>query len=257
MLDLRELAKEHEELRERQTEADCDCGPHTDEFRARGHVIGTGAHRRRLGRREVATIMSAYCPSCYYVIKPSDVGRPHITMFDRVWRVSDLIGRVLLQDVGKRVYLQGGMPQVENSEQLEARRDRSPCECDGKAHSINYRPPCKEPAAVHLFARQAPLRPVDFCEACGDDALASGRYVTGEDVTLARRCAKNWQEDSHPCAWCDKSLPSEAKICADCFKLLTTNTPASGEPEHTNPKCAASDPHAFVPGICDKMRWGV
>lgn len=45
MLDLRDLAKELEELKERQTEADCDCGPHTDEFRQRGSVIGTGPDR--------------------------------------------------------------------------------------------------------------------------------------------------------------------------------------------------------------------
>ena len=47
-LDLRDLAKEYEELKERQTEADCDCGPHTDEFRARGTVIGADAHHRVL-----------------------------------------------------------------------------------------------------------------------------------------------------------------------------------------------------------------
>lgn len=45
MLDLRELAREFDDLKDRQTEADCDCGPHTDEFRKPGHVIGEGDHR--------------------------------------------------------------------------------------------------------------------------------------------------------------------------------------------------------------------
>lgn len=34
MPDLRELAKEYEELKERQTEADCDCGPQSNEVDA-------------------------------------------------------------------------------------------------------------------------------------------------------------------------------------------------------------------------------
>lgn len=45
MPDLSELATEFEELRDRQTEADCDCGPHTDEFIQRGYVIGAGPSR--------------------------------------------------------------------------------------------------------------------------------------------------------------------------------------------------------------------
>ena len=45
MLDLRELATEYAGLLERREEADCDCGPHTDEYRKRGYVIGTGPNR--------------------------------------------------------------------------------------------------------------------------------------------------------------------------------------------------------------------
>jgi len=58
----------------------------------------------------------------YYTVKQADVGRWIIRAFGRVWPVSGFIGRVLEQDVGKRVYQIGGVLQVENREQFEARK---------------------------------------------------------------------------------------------------------------------------------------
>ncbi len=56
-----------------------------------------------------------------HTILPRDVGRPWIRIEDRVWLVSGWIGRILPMDVGKRVYLSGGVLQVENDEQKTAR----------------------------------------------------------------------------------------------------------------------------------------
>lgn len=60
----------------------------------------------------------------YYTITPSDIGKPWIKAFGRVWSVSDWIGRILPLDVGKRVYQIDGILQVENQEQLLARQSR-------------------------------------------------------------------------------------------------------------------------------------
>lgn len=59
--------------------------------------------------------------SRYYTITSRDIGKPTIRAFGRTWSVSDFIGRILSIDVGKRVYERGGILQVENQEQLEAR----------------------------------------------------------------------------------------------------------------------------------------
>lgn len=55
----------------------------------------------------------------FYTITADDINSPTIRAFNRVWLVSDFIGRVLSQDVGKRVYLVHGVLQVE--EQLQER----------------------------------------------------------------------------------------------------------------------------------------
>ncbi len=57
----------------------------------------------------------------YYTLTTEDVGKPHIRAFDQTWPVNWFLGRVLNCDVGKRVYLRGGVLQVENAEQYEAR----------------------------------------------------------------------------------------------------------------------------------------
>lgn len=61
----------------------------------------------------------------YYVLTSDDVDKPTIRAFGRTWLVSDFIGRVMRQDVGKRVYLVGDILQVENNEQRDARERRS------------------------------------------------------------------------------------------------------------------------------------
>lgn len=57
----------------------------------------------------------------YYEIAPEDVGKPYLRLWGRMWPVQDFLGRVFKQDVGKRVYLRGGVLQVENPEQMAAR----------------------------------------------------------------------------------------------------------------------------------------
>lgn len=61
----------------------------------------------------------------YYELQQSDVGRPFLKIFDRVWSVTDFMGRILPGDVGKRVYLVSGILQVENDAQ-RAKRLASP-----------------------------------------------------------------------------------------------------------------------------------
>lgn len=57
----------------------------------------------------------------FYTLTTEDVGRPTLRIFGRTWLVSGFIGRILPGDVGKRVYLVGGILQVENDEQRAAR----------------------------------------------------------------------------------------------------------------------------------------
>jgi hypothetical protein len=155
----------------------------------------------------------------YYTLVDRDVGKNHIKAFNRVWLVSDFMGRVLETDVGKRVYLACGdgyapFLQVENDEQREARlkrygammRSEPVCECvdtlcrttvaDTGHHPAGGRPVagvwgCGQPAVMHLFRVSERDRPVDFCDPCGDNALQSGAWATGEDVAAARREANN------------------------------------------------------------------
>lgn len=60
----------------------------------------------------------------FYTIRVTDVGKPTLKIFGRVWPVSDFIGKIMTQDVGKRVYLVGGILQVENEAQLKVRLAR-------------------------------------------------------------------------------------------------------------------------------------
>jgi hypothetical protein len=60
----------------------------------------------------------------YREISAQDVGQPFFKAFDQVWPTSGFIGHVLRQDVGKRVYLVGGILQVENDEQRATRLAR-------------------------------------------------------------------------------------------------------------------------------------
>ena len=57
----------------------------------------------------------------YYEIRPSDVNKALIHAFGRSWSVTGFIGRIMKQDVGKRVYESDGVLQVENNEQRDRR----------------------------------------------------------------------------------------------------------------------------------------
>ncbi len=54
-------------------------------------------------------------------ITQADVGRSLFSAFGRHWQVADFIGRIMKHDVGKRVFLRGGVLQVENDAQRAAR----------------------------------------------------------------------------------------------------------------------------------------
>ena len=72
-------------------------------------------------------------PEPYYTIRVDDVDKEHVRIFGRAWRTADWIGRILLKDVGKRVYVRSrdnpaspyfitsAILQVENDEQRAAR----------------------------------------------------------------------------------------------------------------------------------------
>lgn len=80
--------------------------------------------------------MDVRCPRCgsefdieetergYYTLTEADVGMATIRCFGKIWLVADFLGRVLPQDVGKRVYSVMGIIQAENEYQ-EAERERS------------------------------------------------------------------------------------------------------------------------------------
>ena len=60
----------------------------------------------------------------YDTIKPEHVGRSSVRLCGRTWQTSAWIGRILSQDVGKRVYLAGDVLQVENDQQRAERLAR-------------------------------------------------------------------------------------------------------------------------------------
>lgn len=62
--------------------------------------------------------------SFVYEIKPEDVGKPTIKINGRPRMVTDFLGRILSQDVGKRIYENDRVLQVENQEQLEKRLEK-------------------------------------------------------------------------------------------------------------------------------------
>jgi hypothetical protein len=63
----------------------------------------------------------------HYTITSADIGKGLIRSWGRTWHVSGFLGRVLLQDVGKRVYRvkneygDSYILQVENNEQRDVR----------------------------------------------------------------------------------------------------------------------------------------
>jgi len=64
-------------------------------------------------------------PGQFVTITAADVGKSFFRAFGKTWMVQDWIGRILEQDVGKRVFMRGDRLQVENDEQLTARGGRS------------------------------------------------------------------------------------------------------------------------------------
>lgn len=58
-------------------------------------------------------------------ITSDDVGKAIFHAFGRKWLTSGFIGQILPQDVGKRVYKINNILQVENDEQLNARKSKN------------------------------------------------------------------------------------------------------------------------------------
>lgn len=61
----------------------------------------------------------------YYTMQRGDVDKPALRILGGTWLTCDWIGRILPSDVGKRVYLVGGILQVENDEQRAERIAKS------------------------------------------------------------------------------------------------------------------------------------
>ena len=59
----------------------------------------------------------------YRTLTQEDVGRYALPMFGCVWPVVNFMGRILPQDVGKRIVLVGGIIQVESDEQRKKREN--------------------------------------------------------------------------------------------------------------------------------------
>ncbi len=137
----------------------------------------------------------------HYTLTAEDVEKPFLRAFGQAWPMSGFIGRVLAGDVGKRVYLRGGILQVENDEQRAARVDH-PCQSlhnhspeeytakPGTTRCQRASGGCYLSATLHLFrvaayVHETPIHdtlPIDFCEPCGDKALESGLYCVGDDL---------------------------------------------------------------------------
>jgi hypothetical protein len=76
----------------------------------------------------------------YYEIQESDVGSRILEAFGKRWYVKDVMGHILPDDVGKRVYMKvtgrvnpgwwagpGAIIQVENDQQRDARLGKGEC----------------------------------------------------------------------------------------------------------------------------------
>ena len=66
----------------------------------------------------------------HYTLSRADIGQASIPAFGKLWMVNEFIGRILPGDVGKRVYLRGGILQVENDAQRTARLTYNPNQFD-------------------------------------------------------------------------------------------------------------------------------
>ncbi len=109
----------------------------------------------------------------YREIVGADVGRRFFRAFGRTWQVQDFIGRILEQDVGKRVFLRGGVLQVENNEQRAARAGKAKvCPGCGRLGRECWNSPC-----LYLeFVLARPLGELKaWCETVG------GTFVSRKD----------------------------------------------------------------------------
>ncbi len=216
-----------------------------NEGRAGGAEVGANEGRVWRPRRLLPALLPTALDS-FYTITHTDVTSSTIRAFGKVWPVMDFLGRILLQDIGKRVYLRGDILQVENHKQFAARlasereeakdNPTSRCECgehtcpltlDTGMHPAGE--VCGLPGVMHLFPLQRSNEPAVFCDGCGDDAMRSGLYASGEDVAVARREAEGWKDGSVPCGRC--GLPVNAPApCANCSR------PTAGKPESAERK---------------------
>lgn len=57
----------------------------------------------------------------YHKITAADFGKSHLRINGRTYAVANFLGRIMRQDVGKRIYVNNGIPQVENEKQFQDR----------------------------------------------------------------------------------------------------------------------------------------
>lgn len=96
----------------------------------------------------------------YTTLTERDVAQPFLQIGGAIVRVSDFMGIVQLQDVGKRVYLVDGVPQVENDEQFRARLAKPKRGC--REGSPNKE---RQPVSLALDYEEHGGYPVDLVEA--------------------------------------------------------------------------------------------
>ncbi|HEY2638921.1 MAG TPA: hypothetical protein VGI66_03430 [Streptosporangiaceae bacterium] len=85
--------------------------------------LADGPHKRTVLR----WMNELEMPAKFYTLGPGDVRKAFIEAWDRKWPVSDFMGKIMVRDVGKRVYRvrnEAGdyeFLQVENDQQFHAR----------------------------------------------------------------------------------------------------------------------------------------
>ena len=68
----------------------------------------------------------------FVTLRADHIDKPELQAFGRRWNVVDFLGRIMAQDIGKRVYLVGDILQLENEEQRDKRLSFSGFAADKK-----------------------------------------------------------------------------------------------------------------------------
>ncbi len=135
----------------------------------------------------------------HYTIKTEDVGVPHLRAFGQTWPVTGFMGRILKRDVGKRVYLRGGILQVENDEQYMARTSCGQPEAKFES-AASYRDGRHRVGILDLDAFEVNVAWLEF--------EANWEHLNPEDLRLMR-IAFDWAMEYHQPAKTDHLCQSQ------------------------------------------------